>query len=136
MVSSSKTFWNTCSMFFKSFIAYYIICFSLKQKIYIPCILSKAKIQTDPAKPKLSQTCWSQLPENTFQHFFSFAYFYGRYIQSIQDPINYSQIAPPLNYNNFSSTSIPYPWTLKANAAFSKSLFVELPFLINPAPFF
>ena len=95
---------------------------------YLGNVVENGQTRVDPAKIKAVEE-WPRPNDRTqLRRFLGFAGFVRRFIKG------FSQIAAPLNA--LTSTSRPFSWTPKAEAAFCKlkSLFVSAPVLVFPDP--
>lgn len=100
--------------------------FHVETTSFLGFIISKDRLQMDPAKVAAVSDWPEPTSRKQLQRFLGFANFYRRFIR------NYSQIAAPLTA--LTSVLRPFQWDPAAQAAFSrlKELFVSSPILTQP----
>ena len=95
---------------------------------FLGFIISRGKLEMDPAKTDAVSTWPTPTSRKELQRFLGFANFYRRFIR------NFSSIVSPLT--KLTSIKIPFHWSTEAEAAFQtlKYRFSSAPILIMPDP--
>ena len=93
---------------------------------FLGFVISQGELRMDPAKVSAVANWPTPTNRKQLQRFNGFANFYRRFVR------NFSTIAAPLTA--LTSSSVPFHWNAKAEAAFSdlKRRFISSPILIYP----